>query len=79
MRGTQTFSSISYQSPEEIGRVPHVPEFPVESNGFHNFMRLSLKKGAHVDLPEATCRKFGVFAPPYMGRKRWAQPNDRFC
>jgi hypothetical protein len=20
-----------------------------------------------------------MFAPAYMGRKRWAQPNDRFC
>jgi hypothetical protein len=20
-----------------------------------------------------------MFASPYVGRKRWAQPNDRFC
>jgi len=38
-----------------------------------NFMRLSLMKAAHAGVGGAPCRKSG-----YVGRKRWAQPNDRF-
>jgi hypothetical protein len=38
-----------------------------------NFMRLSLKKAARADVGGAPCRKSG-----YVGRKRWAQPFDRF-
>jgi hypothetical protein len=62
-----------------------VPNFLLKPMGSKNLMRLSLKKGAHGDLSRAACRKFGVFAQPaparrgaYMGRKRWAQPHDRF-
>jgi hypothetical protein len=39
-----------------------------------NFMRLSLMKAAHVAVGGAPCRKSG-----YVGRKRWAQPDDRLC
>jgi hypothetical protein len=38
-----------------------------------NFLRLSLRKAAHAGVGGAPCRKSG-----YVGRKRWAQPNDRF-
>jgi len=38
-----------------------------------SFMRLSLMKAAHADVGGAPCRKSG-----YVGRKRWAQPDDRF-
>jgi hypothetical protein len=36
-------------------------------------MRLSLMKAAHVGVGGAPCRKSG-----YVGRKRWAKPNNRF-
>ena len=48
------------------------PNFLLGPMGSTNFMRLSLKKGAHADLSRAACRKFGkfgVFAVAYMGRK----------
>src|ERR1700733_7054383 len=38
-----------------------------------HFMRLSLMKAAYAGVGGAPCRKSG-----YVGRKRWAQPNDRF-
>jgi hypothetical protein len=38
-----------------------------------HLMRLSLMKAAHADVGSAPCRKSG-----YMGRKRQAQPNNRF-
>jgi hypothetical protein len=37
-----------------------------------NFMRLSLMKAAHAGVGGAPRRKSG-----YLGRKRWAKPNDR--
>src|ERR1700753_4344781 len=43
--------------------------------GSKNLMRLSLKKGAHADLARAACRKFGVFATAYVGRKRWGEAH----
>jgi hypothetical protein len=42
---------------------PMGPNFLLSPMGYLNFMRLSLKKGADVDLSRAACRKFGVFAP----------------
>ena len=41
---------------------PMAPNFLLSPMGSTNFMRLSLKKGADVDLSRAACRKFGVFA-----------------
>ena len=55
------------------------PNFLLGPVGSTNFMRLSLKKGAHADLSRAAGRKFGVFARAYMGGKRRAQPYDSFC
>src|ERR1700758_2799887 len=49
---------------------PMAPNFLLGPVGSTNFMRLSLKKGAHAAVSRAPCRKFGVFAPAYMGRKR---------
>jgi hypothetical protein len=41
-------------------RVPHTPDFLCSFVGSLNWMRLSLKKGAHAVLSRATYRKFGV-------------------
>jgi hypothetical protein len=49
------------------------PDFLSSLLALANFMRLSLMKAAHADIGGAPCRKSG-----YVGRKRWAQPNDRF-
>jgi len=46
--------------PQPQSRVPHIPDFPVTLRASMNFMRLSLKKGAHADLSNAACRKFGA-------------------
>jgi hypothetical protein len=43
------------------------PNFLLGPMGSTNFMRLSLKKGAHVAVSRAVCRKFGVFAPAWPG------------
>jgi len=63
---------------EEIGRVPHVrlsvhPDFLSRSLALTYFMRLSLMKAAYASVGGASCRKSGT-----VGRKRRAQPNDRF-
>ena len=41
-------------------RVPRIPDFLWSFVGSLNFMRLSLKKGAHADLSSAAYRKFGA-------------------
>ena len=41
-------------------RVPHTPDFLCSLVGSLNFMRLSLKKGAHAVLSKAAYRKFGA-------------------
>jgi hypothetical protein len=41
-------------------RVPHTPDFLWSFLGSLNFLRLSLKKGAHAVLSRAAYRKFGV-------------------
>jgi hypothetical protein len=41
-------------------RVPHTPDFLWSSVGSLNFMRLSLKRGAHEVLSRAAYRKFGA-------------------
>jgi hypothetical protein len=41
------------------------PNFLLRPVGSTNFMRLSLKKGAHVAVSQAPYRKFGVFAEAY--------------
>jgi hypothetical protein len=41
-------------------RVPHTPDFLWSFVGSLNFMRLSLKKGAHAVLSRAAYRKFGA-------------------
>jgi hypothetical protein len=41
-------------------RVPHIPDFLWSFVGSLNFMRLSLKKGAHAVLSRAAYRKFGA-------------------
>jgi hypothetical protein len=40
--------------------VPHIPDFLWSFVGSLNFMRLSLKRGAHAVLSRAAYRKFGV-------------------
>jgi hypothetical protein len=40
--------------------VPHIPDFLCSFVGSLNFMRPSLKKGAHAVLSRAVYRKFGV-------------------
>jgi hypothetical protein len=40
--------------------VPHTPDFLCSFVGSLNFMRLSLKKGAHAVLARAAYRKFGA-------------------
>jgi hypothetical protein len=42
--------------------VPHIPDFLWSFVGSLNFMRLSLKRGAHAVLSRAAYRKFGVSA-----------------
>jgi hypothetical protein len=66
------------------------PNFLLGPMGSTDFMRLSLKKGAHKEtrtrgLSRGACRKFGVFASPapacrgaYIGRRGWAQLFERF-
>jgi hypothetical protein len=46
--------------PRTNRRVPHIPDFLWSFVGSLNFMRLSLKKGAHADLSRAAYRKFGA-------------------
>src|SRR5277367_1403032 len=41
-------------------RVPRIPDFLCSFVGSLNFMRLSLKKGAHAVLSRAEYRKFGA-------------------
>jgi hypothetical protein len=41
-------------------RVPHTPDFLCSFVGSQNFLRLSLKKGAHAVLSRAAYRKFGA-------------------
>jgi hypothetical protein len=48
------------------------PDFLSSLPALAHFMRLSLMKAAHAGVGGAPCRKSG-----YVGRKRWAQPNDR--
>ena len=43
------------------------PNFLLGPMGSTNFMRLSLKKGAHAAVSRAACRKFGVFAVGVAG------------
>ena len=45
--------------PDE-GQVPHIPDFLLNLMGSTNFMRLSLKKGAHAALSSTVYRKFGA-------------------
>jgi hypothetical protein len=40
--------------------VPHIPDFLWSFVGSLNFMRLSLKRGAHAVLARAAYRKFGA-------------------
>jgi hypothetical protein len=40
--------------------VPHIPDFLWSFVGSLNFMRLSLKRGAHAVLSRAAYRKFGA-------------------
>jgi hypothetical protein len=46
--------------PRTHRRVPHIPDFLCSFVGSLNFMRLSLKKGAHVVMSRAAYRKFGA-------------------
>ena len=46
--------------PRTRRRVPHIPDFLWSFVGSLNFMRLSLKKGAHAVLSRAAYRKFGA-------------------
>jgi hypothetical protein len=46
--------------PHHRRRVPHIPDFLGSFMGSLNFMRLSVKKGAHAVLSRAACRKFGA-------------------
>ena len=52
----RAFSSI----PRNNRRVPHIPDFLWSFVGSLNFMRLSLKRGAHAVLSRAAYRKFGA-------------------
>ena len=45
--------------PHTHRRVPHIPDFLRSFVGSLHFMRLSLKKGAHVGLSRAAYRKSG--------------------
>jgi hypothetical protein len=47
-------------NPATDERVPHIPDFPWSFVDSASFMRLSLSKGAHVDVSRAAYRKFGV-------------------
>src|SRR5580700_1029685 len=47
--------------PRFNNRVPHTPDFLCIFVGSLNFMRLSLKRGAHAVLSRAAYRKFGAF------------------
>src|SRR5580692_11386246 len=49
------------------------PDFLSSLLALANFIRLSLMKAVHAAVGGAPCRKSG-----YVGRKRWAKPNDRF-
>ena len=49
------------------------PDFLSSLLALANLMRLSLSENAYAGVGGAPCRKSG-----YVGRKRWAQPNDRF-
>ena len=55
------------------------PNFLLGPMGSTNFMRLSLKKGAHADPSRAANGKFGVFAKAYMGRKRRGEAPSTVC
>jgi hypothetical protein len=46
--------------PRNNSRVPHIPDFLCSFVGSLNFMRLSLKRGAHAVLSRAAYRKFGA-------------------
>jgi hypothetical protein len=67
--------------------VPHTPDFLCSFVGSLNFMRPSLKKGAHAVLSRAAYRKFGVsrsffarcgiprlFAPDFSQQQLFPQP-----
>src|ERR1700677_4223443 len=60
------------QSTGAPGSPKRTPDFLSSFLAAH-FMRLSLMKAAHAVFGGAPCRKSG-----YLGRKRWAKPNDRF-
>ena len=53
---------ISHTPVRDKARVPHTPDFLCSFVGSLDFMRLSLKKGAHAVLSRAAYRKFGVSA-----------------
>jgi hypothetical protein len=68
--------------------VPHTPDFLWSFVGSLNFLRLSLKKGAHAVLSRAAYRKFGVsrsffarcgrprlFAPDFFAAGTFSQPR----
>ena len=58
--GRSPIKGLSFSFPREQNRVPHIPDFLRCFVGSLNFMRLSLKKGAHAALSSAAYRKFGV-------------------
>ena len=55
-------------------RLSVTPDFLSSLLALATFMRLSLMKAAHAAIGGAPCRKSG-----YVGRKRWAQSNNRSC
>jgi hypothetical protein len=77
-----------FHSPQKGPRVPHTPDFLWSFVGSLNFLRLSLKKGAHAVLSRAAYRKFGVsrsffarygrprlFAPDFFAAGTFSQPR----
>ena len=58
--GRSPIKALSVLQPTGQRRVPHTPDFLCSFVGSLNFMRLSLKKGAHADLASSPGRKFGV-------------------
>ena len=58
--------------PRHNNRVPHTRHFHVGYVGSLNFLRLSLKKGAHAVLSRAAYRKFGA-SRSFFARTRIAQ------
>jgi hypothetical protein len=54
------------------GSPKRTPDFLSSFLALAHFMRFSLMKAAYAGVGGAPCRKSG-----YVGRKRWAQPNER--